>query len=283
MYAIGFLGLIIIIVNGVASYKAFKDYAFYDRCTFRIDPILVGKEYRRLITSGFVHVSWMHLIFNMVSLYAFSGMLEESIGGVNFLLIYFGSLLGGNLFSLYVHRNHGDYSAVGASGAVSGVIFASIALFPGMELSLILLPIPIPSWVFAILFVAISIRGIRTQRDNIGHDAHLGGGLIGMLIAIILYPQVIEFNLLVIALVLIPTLVFIYLIVTRPEILILGSAPKKPDFFTKDDRYNDQKKHRQNDIDSILDKISAKGIDSLTKQEKRILEEYSGKGDKEEM
>ncbi len=279
MYAIGFLGLIIIIANGLASYKAFKDYGFYQSCTFRTDRILIAKEYKRLITSGFVHVSWTHLIFNMVSLYAFSGMLEESIGGVNFLLIYFGSLLGGNLFSLYIHRNHGDYSAVGASGAVSGVIFASIALFPGMDLSLILLDIPIPSWVFAILFVAISIRGIQSQRDNIGHDAHLGGGVIGMLISIMLYPRVLEFNPLVIALVMIPTIVFIYLIITRPEILILGSANKKPDYSTKDDRYNSLKKQKQVDIDSILDKISEKGIDSLTQEEKRILEDYSGKGE----
>ncbi|GAB5527966.1 MAG: hypothetical protein Roseis2KO_58380 [Roseivirga sp.] len=277
MYAIGFLGLIIIIANGLASYKAFKDYAFYQGCTFRTDRILIAKEYKRLITSGFVHVSWMHLIFNMVSLYAFSGMLEESIGGVNFLLIYFGSLLGGNLFSLYIHRNHGDYSAVGASGAVSGVIFASIALFPGMDLSLILLDFPIPSWVFAILFVAISIRGIQSQKDNIGHDAHLGGGVIGMLIAIALYPHVLEFNPLVIALVLVPTIAFIYLIITRPEILILGSANKKPDYLTKDDRYNSLRKQKQIDIDSILDKISEKGIDNLTQEEKRILEDYSGK------
>ncbi len=278
MYAIGFLGLLIVIANLVVSYKAFKDYSFFERCTFRIDPILVNKDYKRLITSGFVHVGWMHLIFNMVSLYAFSGVLEESVGGANFLLIYFGSLLGGNLFSLYIHRNHSDYSAVGASGAVSGIIFAAMALFPGMRLSLILLPIPIPSWAFAILFVLISIRGIQSQRDNIGHDAHLGGGIIGMLIAIMLKPEILETNLLVIALVIIPAIVFIYLIVTRPEILILGPTRTKQAYITKDDRYNSLRKEKQTDIDAILDKISEKGIDSLTREEKRTLDEYSGKG-----
>ncbi len=278
MYAVGFLGLLIVIANLVVSYRAFKDYSFFERCTFRIDPILVNKDYKRLITSGFVHVGWMHLIFNMVSLYAFSGVLEESVGGASFLLIYFGSLLGGNLFSLYIHRNHGDYSAVGASGAVSGIIFAAIALFPGMRLSLILLPIPIPSWAFAILFVLISIRGIQSQRDNIGHDAHLGGGIIGMLIAIMLKPEILETNLLVIALVIIPAIVFIYLIVTRPEILILGPTRTKQTYVTKDDRYNSLRKEKQTDIDAILDKISEKGIDSLTREEKRILDEYSGKG-----
>ncbi|MCE7991379.1 MAG: rhomboid family intramembrane serine protease [Roseivirga sp.] len=277
MYAIGFLGLIIIIANGIASYRAFKDYEFYQGCTFRVDRILGAKEYKRLITSGFVHISWMHLIFNMVSLYAFSGTLEEHIGGVSFLLIYFGSLLGGNLFSLYIHRNHGNYSAVGASGAVSGVIFAAIALFPGMNLSLILLPIPIPSWVFAILFVAISIRGIRSQRDNIGHDAHLGGGLVGLLIAVMLNPQSLITNPVPIALVAIPSVIFIYLIVKRPEILILGSSLKKPRYLSKDDRYNSEKKAKQEEVDSILDKISEKGFDSLTKKEKDILDKYSGR------
>lgn len=277
MYAIGFLGLIILIINGVASYKAFKDYTFYQESTFRVDRILGAKEYKRLITSGFVHVGWMHLIFNMVSLYAFSGTLEASIGGASFLLIYFGSLLGGNLFALYIHRNHGSYSAVGASGAVSGVIFAAIALFPGMNLSLILLPIPIPSWVFAILFVAISIRGIRSQGDNIGHEAHLGGGLVGLLIAVVLYPDSLITNPIPITLVVIPSVVFIYLIIKRPEILILSSSPKKPQYFSKEDRYNSERKTKQKEVDSILDKISEKGFDSLTKNEKDILDKYSGK------
>lgn len=279
MFELGFLGLIIIAANLVVSYKAFKDYAFYESCTFKVDPILVGKDFKRLITSGFVHVGWTHLIFNMLSLYAFSGRLEASVGGVNFLLIYFGSLIGGNLLSLYIHRNHGDYSAVGASGAVSGVIFAAIALFPGMELSFIMIPIAIPSWAFAILFVAISIKGIHSQKGNIGHDAHLGGGLIGMLISIMLYPDALENNGLVIALVMVPTIIFIYLIVTRPEILILGPAQKKTEFFSKEDQYNTVKHQKQTDIDSILDKISEKGIGSLTKKEKGILEEYSRNGD----
>lgn len=279
MFELGFLGLIIIAANLVVSYKAFKDYAFYESCTFKVDPILVDKDFKRLITSGFVHVGWTHLIFNMLSLYAFSGMLEASVGGVNFLLIYFGSLIGGNLLSLYIHRYHGDYSAVGASGAVSGVIFAAIALFPGMELSFIMIPIAIPSWAFAILFVAISIKGIHSQKGNIGHDAHLGGGLIGMLISIMLYPDALENNGLVIALVMVPTIIFIYLIVTRPEILILGPAQKKTEFFSKEDQYNTVKHQKQTDIDSILDKISEKGIDSLTKKEKGILEEYSRNGD----
>lgn len=275
MKDIGLTGLLIIIANVVVSNKAFKNYAFYESCTFRIDPILAGKDYKRLVTSGFVHTGWTHLIFNMISLYAFSGILENNVGAINFLLIYFGSLIGGGLLSLYIHRNHGNYGAVGASGAVSGIIFAAIALFPGMELGLIFIPISIPSWVFAILFVFISIRGIKSDRGNIGHDAHLGGGLVGMLIAVSLYPQALAENGIVIALVIVPTVTFIYLIIRKPEILILGASTKNARFESKDDQYNSQKVMLQEDVDKILDKISDKGFDSLTEKEKRTLKEYS--------
>lgn len=277
----GSIGLIILIANLVISYKAFKDFAFYQKSTFRVDAILVGKDYKRLISSGFVHVSWMHLIFNMISLYAFSEAVEYSVGGLNFVLLYFGSLLGGNLFSLYLHRNHGDYSAVGASGAVSGVIFAAIALVPGMELSLLFIPIGIPSWLFGLVFVCVSIWGIKSQKGNIGHDAHLGGGLVGLCFAIMLYPDVLKTNPLPIALIAIPSALFIYLILTRPEILIINSFNKKPKYYSRDDRFNSQRKEKQETLDKLLDKISEKGIDSLSKKEKETLKRLSG-GDSEE-
>lgn len=173
----GATGLFLIIVNIAFSYKGFSNNTFLDGYKFEVDKILISKEYKRLITSGFLHVSWMHLIFNMLSLYAFSGLLEYHIGELSFLVIYLTSMVGGNLLALFVHRNHGDYSAVGASGAVCGVIFASIALFPGMELGFFGIPISLPSWLYGIIYVAFSIYGIKSSRDNIGHEAHLGGVL----------------------------------------------------------------------------------------------------------
>src|SRR5919106_1088002 len=128
----GTIALLIIIVTAFISYRGLNSHRFLERYTFEVEKVLLYKDYKRLVTSGFVHLSWLHLILNMVTLLLFSSAIENYLGAVKFLLIYFGSLVGGNLLALFIHRNHADYSSVGASGAVNGVIFATIALFPGM-------------------------------------------------------------------------------------------------------------------------------------------------------
>ena len=117
-----------------------------------------------MFTSGFLHVNWMHLIFNMIALYFFSGSLELYLGPLRFLLIYFASLVGGDALSLFIHRNDSDYDSVGASAGVTGVIFASIALFPGMRIGLLFLPLAIPGWLFGLVYILYSIYGIRSRR-----------------------------------------------------------------------------------------------------------------------
>lgn len=279
MNEIGFVGLILIAVTLVVSYKGLKDKLFFENNKFDIDRILVHKEYKRLVTSGFLHLSWSHLFFNMFSLFAFSFSLESYLGSVYFLIIYFVSLIGGNLLALFVHRNHGDYSAVGASGAVCGIIFASIALFPGMGIGFFILPFSIPGWLYGILYVAFTIYGIKSNRDSIGHEAHLGGALVGMLVAILFQPRALLENYGVILLITVPTMVFILLIIKRPQILIIGGALTKPatPYFDIDHKYNEQKAIQQKEIDRILDKISSKGINSLTKKEKEQLDAFSKK------
>lgn len=277
MTDIGIIGLLIIIVNIAFSYKGFTNEHFFASYKFEVDRVLINKDYLRLISSGFLHVNWTHLIFNMVSLYAFSGLLETQLGGLNFLLIYFVSLVGGNLLALFVHRHHGDYSAVGASGAVCGVIFASIALFPGLGIGFFGLPFSIPSWIYGILYVGYSIYGIKSSKDNIGHEAHLGGALAGMLLAIIIQPTALTENYLTILIIAVPTLVFIYLIITRPQLLLVDNfffrTHKK--YYNVDHKYIEAKVNKQKELDKLLDKISRKGIDSLSKKEKAKLEEYS--------
>lgn len=277
MNNIGVASTVIIIINFIVSIRGFKNYNFFEGYKFHVDKILIQKDYIRLISSGFLHAGWSHLAFNMISFYIFSNLLEQKIGSILFILIYISSLIGGNLFALYVHRNHGDYSAIGASGAVSGIIFACIALYPGLDIGLLLLPIFIPSWIFGVLFVLISMYGIKTKRDNIGHEAHLGGAIIGLLVAIIIQPNAITKNYIAILLILIPTLAFIYLIVSKPHFLLTDKINFKKESapLSFEQKYNSEKVDKQKELDKLLDKISKKGIDKLSKKEKERLKNLS--------
>ncbi len=273
----GIIVLIIIVVTILVSYKGFSNSLFFDGYKFEVDRILINKDYKRLITSGFLHVSWTHLFFNMFSLYIFSGLVEMTLGSLNFLIIYFASLLGGGLLSLLVHKNHGDFSSVGASGAIAGVMFASVAIFPDMGLSFFLLPVSIPGWIYALLYVLFSIYGIRSKKNNIGHDAHLGGALIGMILALLMNPSAFMYNYGKILIILVPTVVFIYLIITRPATLLVDNLFYKthPDFYSIDHRYNAERADQQQEIDRILDKINNKGMGSLSTKEKETLKAAS--------
>ncbi|HMG66956.1 MAG TPA: rhomboid family intramembrane serine protease [Chitinophagaceae bacterium] len=275
----GIIGIILIIANIAFSYKGLTNASFFEAYKFEVDRILVNKDYKRFITSGFLHVSWIHLIFNMLSLYAFSGVIEGYLGEIKFLVIYFASLLGGGLLSLIVHRNHPDYSAVGASGAICGIMFASVALFPGMNIGFFGLPVSIPAWLFSILFIAFSIYGIKSGKDNIGHEAHLGGALVGMVVALLMQPSAFRENYLTILIIAVPTIVFIYLIVTAPYLLFIDNFyfKKHQHYYSVDHKYNEEKNNAKKEIDKILDKISRSGIESLSSKEKAKLKEYSQK------
>lgn len=277
MTEIGIIGIVLILVNIAFSYKGFTDFLFFEKYKFDVDRILINKEYIRLISSGFLHVGWTHLVFNMISLYAFCSLLENQIGSVNFLIIYFVSLVAGDLFALFIHRHHGDYSSVGASGAVCGVIFASIALFPGLGIGFLGLPFSIPSWLYGVLYVVYSIYGIKSQKDNIGHEAHLGGALFGMLVAILIYPNSLVDNYLPIVVVAVHSIAFILFIIRKPQALLIDNyffnSQKK--HYNIDHKYNEEKLNRQKELDKLLDKIGSKGIDSLSTKEKQKLHELS--------
>ena len=273
----GMISLLLIIVTALISYKGFKDHFFFEKYEFGVDKVRLYKDYKRLVTSGFLHVNWMHLIFNMLGLYFFAGSLAATFGVFQFLLIYFASLVGGNLLSLIVYKNQGDYTSVGASGAVCGVIFANIALNPGARILLIF--IPMAGWVFGLLYIALTIYGVRSKRDNIGHEAHLGGAMIGMLLAICMQPAALLENYIYILIIAVPTLVFIYLIITRPHILLIDNLFFKThkNYYSIDHKYNESKKTQQQEIDNILDKISKRGINSLSQKEKKMLKDFSKK------
>jgi membrane associated rhomboid family serine protease len=270
------VGLLIIIVTFLISYKGFKDPRFFQQHLFEVDKILINKEYSRMLSSGFLHANWLHLGFNMMALYAFSASLEDDLGILNYTIIYFASLMGGSLLSLFIHKNHGNYSAIGASGAVCGVIFASIALYPDVKIGTF--GLFMPSWVYAVLFMSISIFGIKSQASNIGHDAHLGGALIGMLTAVALRPESIKDNYWILLLVAVPTIAFIIFFIRKPELMLVENMSlKKKGFETMEDKFNAQKLSKAEEIDRILEKISKRGVDSLSQKEKDILDKFSEK------
>ncbi len=197
------LVLSIIVANVLFSYKGFQDRSFMETYKFQIGPILNGQKIR-MLSSGFLHVDYMHLGFNMYALYLFSGVVQHSLGGLFFLLVYFGSLFAGNLFSLYYHKNEPYYSAVGASGAVSGIVYSAILIYPDMTLIMFPIPIPLPGYVFGIGYLLYTIYGMKKQLGNIGHSAHLGGAIGGFAITLIGYPSLFFENTLMVVLLAIP-------------------------------------------------------------------------------
>ena len=195
--------IIIIAANVIISYKGFSDYSFFDKYKFQVGGVWRGEQIR-MVSSGFLHADTQHLLFNMLSLYFFADVVITLLSPIQFLFVYFGSLLVGSLLSLYFHKNEYHYSAVGASGAVSGIIYSAILLQPGMNLYMFFIPIPIPAYIFGIGYLLYSIYGMKNRIGNIGHDAHFGGAIGGYLITLILSPWLFETNLLMIVLLAIP-------------------------------------------------------------------------------
>jgi membrane associated rhomboid family serine protease len=270
----GIIGLAILLATFFVSYKGFKDSRYFDQYAFRIADIRYGRQYYRLLTSGLLHTGWAHLLINGLTFYWFSSGVEAMLGYRNFLLLYVGSLLGGSLLSLGLHRQQADYTAVGASGAISGLVFAAIVLFPDLEVGM--LGVYMPGWLYGLLYVLYSAYGITARRDNIGHDAHLGGGLVGLAIAVAVQPALLRTSYVAIAAILVPALAFFYLLLKKPEALLVGSLFRAaPAYQTVDDKYYAQQQAQAEELDRLLDKINHKGLEGLSTREKSKLEELS--------
>jgi membrane associated rhomboid family serine protease len=179
--------IVIIAVTVLISYKGFNDLSFFRKFEFHVGSILKGEQIR-MISSGFLHVDMGHLFFNMVTLWFFAPLVLAYLGNWTFVLVYMGSLIFGNLLTLLFNKNNYSYRAVGASGAVTGVLYSAILLQPDMMLGLFFV-IPIPAYLFGILYLLYSIYGIKSQNDNIGHSAHFGGAVGGYVITLIEQPQ----------------------------------------------------------------------------------------------
>lgn len=201
---------IIIGANVAVSIKALNDAYFFSKYEFRIGAIAAGEQLR-MLTSGFLHADFMHLAFNMFTLYFFAPTVLAHINDMYFVFLYLGSLVGGNLLTLYFYKNNPGYRAVGASGAVMGVVYAAILLEPNMSLYFYFIPIPIPGYVFGVGYLLYSIYGMKNKRDNIGHAAHFGGAIMGYLLIIMQDLSILTTNTKMVVLLLIPIAVLWYM------------------------------------------------------------------------
>jgi len=197
--------IFIIVATVLFSYKGFNDLAFFRKYEFHIGSIRAG-EHIRMISSGFLHADLGHLFFNMFTLYIFAPVVINYFGDFSFILIYLISLVFGSLLTLVMHKNDYSYRAIGASGAVTGIIYSAILLQPDMMLGLFYV-IPIPAYLFGIGYLLYSIYGMKAQNDNIGHTAHFGGAIGGYLITIIKQPSMLEDNIFMVLLLAIPIVI----------------------------------------------------------------------------
>ncbi|MDO7570385.1 MAG: rhomboid family intramembrane serine protease [Flavobacteriaceae bacterium] len=203
---IPFVALLLIGATILVTIYGFKNDRFFLKHHFLISKIKEG-EYYRLLTSGFLHVSTTHILFNMFTFYFFVNIVVGGLGDFAFLALYFGSLLGGNVFAYVFQYNDPYYSAVGASGAVTGVLFSALLLYPSIELMLFFIPIPIPGYLFGIGYMIYTLYGMKTQKDQIGHTAHFGGAIGGILITMVFVPEVIYSSQLMLGILSVTTLI----------------------------------------------------------------------------
>jgi len=172
------------------SIMAFSNTDLYGKMILHPYSVARKRKVFTLITSGLIHADWMHLAFNMFSFFAFAFQLEALMGHWQFGLLYIASLIISDLPTVAKHKNDYGYHSLGASGAVSAVIFGYIMYSPFTTLMIIPIPIPIYAVVFGVLYLVYCHFAAKHARDNINHDAHFYGALCGLFITAILHPGI---------------------------------------------------------------------------------------------
>lgn len=280
--------LVLMIVNLIITYQGLARREFLDRLSFNIGAIRQNKQYYRFISSGFLHVDWSHFIFNIMTLYFFGGPLARAVGPGAYMIIYFGSLVGGNLLAYAFNKNSYNYSAVGASGAISGLLTAYSILNPSAMI-LIFFVLPMPIVLYTFVYSVYTIFGISNKRDNVGHEAHLGGGIVGALITAGLTLLATNFEwttlrVLALAAVTVPSIVFFVIVYKKPiwytkmQLGIKRTPNQKKGeqgWETIDDKYNTERLTKEEELNKLLDKVSKKGIEGLSSKERARLRELS--------
>ncbi len=206
MYDLHIATIAVIAVNVLVSLKGFNDNSFFERYKFSIGAIKAGQK-DRMLTSGFLHVDFTHLLMNMFTLFFFADVVIKWFGPTKFIGIYFISLFAGSLLALFFHKDEPYYSAVGASGAVTGILYSAILLYPDMRLALMFIPIPLPAYVLGIAYLLYSIYGMKKRLGNIGHTAHFGGAIGGYVTTLLFKPDLLVTDTLMVILLAVPIVI----------------------------------------------------------------------------
>lgn len=186
--------LVIVAITVLVSWRAFNDSRLLDRLILWPPAIERHKQYDRLLTHGFIHADWMHLLFNMITLFSFGGAVErvfvEWIGPAGYVGFYLSAIVVAMLPTYLRHRHDARYRSLGASGGVSAVLFSFILFDPWSKLIIFPIPVPIPAILFAVIYVGYSIWMDRRGGGNVNHSAHLWGAAYGVLFTLLLEPRV---------------------------------------------------------------------------------------------
>ncbi len=185
------VALVIMVITIGASLFAFSNEKYYNKWMLYPYYVSRGEEVYTYFTSALIHADWMHLIFNMMSYYFFAFALEGQLGHWQFAVLYMASMALSDIPTVIKHKNNPSYRCLGASGAISAVIFGAILFNPTMRMGVMFIPIPMPAWVFGILYLVYCHFAAKRGRSHINHDAHLFGAVTGLVLTILLHPSVV--------------------------------------------------------------------------------------------
>jgi len=191
------MNLIFIVGTVVVSILAFGNHSFFNSMVFNAYQIKHRKESWRFFSYALIHSGWLHLLINMWVLYSFGRIVEDVFkvtygikGSIYYVLLYVGGILFSTVYDYGKHKDDVYYNAVGASGAVSAVVFASILIYPTGGIYLFPIPFALPSWLFGILYLVYSAYMGKEGKDNIGHSAHFWGAIFGLIFTLVVIPGV---------------------------------------------------------------------------------------------
>ncbi|WFB36381.1 rhomboid family intramembrane serine protease [Kiritimatiellota bacterium B12222] len=265
--------ILLLAIIGFTTYQGLHQPAIIDKYLFSTEGIRFRKQWFRLISPAFLHANWGHFAGNAITFFFFGSAIEDHFGSGLLLGLFFGSVAGGSLLCMLLHKT-GDYRALGASGGVLGILFSAIILFPGMHIQIFPIPIGIPGWFYAVGYLAYTLFSM-TGGSSVSHEGHLGGMLSGILLTLIQNYRLFNAQ---------PILITALLVFSGAGIWYFHANPGRvPGFMgfqvrNKMDAVKAARQQRnESNLDSLLDKVSKEGLQSLTNRERQMLQDASRK------